>query len=415
MIFKLLEASWVKRRLDREEAKGMNILVVDDEEVIRSGIERTIRKGFPQHRIMTAGSPEEAVELLQTLPIDLVLTDVLMPGMTGLELIEISRGRHSHIKWVVISAYSEFAYAQEAVRLGAKDYLLKPIGKDKLIAKIQELESEIARENERNKEEQLLGRNLRFLREAIFARWASDLDLGGIDLAPFVGNHPYFHLIMLRLDSETDLRLEHFIVENVMSELIDSSGEGFVASIDSKSLLGLVTLREEGGLGRLIEQLRSHLKRYLKIPFQVVHSDRITELDAVPEQVKRMHKSSESQVYDHYASGGEKAVEVAIQYIQSHLSAELTLEKVASVVYLNPVYFSQLFKQKTGGGFKEYVTQLRLDRAMELLRQSELKIGEIAERVGYPDVRHFSQIFRKKAGCTPSEYRQSTPSPTTVQ
>ncbi|GBG09254.1 DNA-binding response regulator [Paenibacillus agaridevorans] len=390
----------------------MNILVVDDEEVIRSGVERTIRKAFPQHRVVMADSPEAAVELLKSLPIDLVLTDVLMPGMTGLELIEISRGRHSHIKWIVISAYSEFAYAKEAVRLGAKDYLLKPIGKDTLIGKIKELELEIEKENERNKEAQLLSRNLRFLREAIFARWASDLDLGGIDLAPFVGNHPYFHLIMLRLDSETDLRLEHFIVENVMSELIDTAGDGFVASIDSKSLLGLVTLREEQGLGPLIEQMRSHLKRYLKIPFQVVHSDRITDLDAVPEQVKRMRKSSESQVYDHYASGGEKAVEVAIQYIRSHMASELTLEKVSSVVYLNPVYFSQLFKQKTSGGFKEYVTGLRLERAMELLRDSELKIGEIAEKVGYPDVRHFSQIFRKKAGCTPSEYRQNTTAPT---
>ncbi|WP_214626323.1 response regulator [Paenibacillus agaridevorans] len=390
----------------------MNILVVDDEEVIRSGVERTIRKAFPQHRVVMADSPEAAVELLKSLPIDLVLTDVLMPGMTGLELIEVSRGRHSHIKWIVISAYSEFAYAKEAVRLGAKDYLLKPIGKDTLIGKIKELELEIEKENERNKEAQLLSRNLRFLREAIFARWASDLDLGGIDLAPFVGNHPYFHLIMLRLDSETDLGLEHFIVENVMSELIDSAGDGFVASVDSKSLLGLVTLREEQGVGPLIEQMRSHLKRYLKIPFQVVHSDRITDLDAVPEQVKRMRKSSESQVYDHYASGGEKAVEVAIQYIRSHMASELTLEKVSSVVYLNPVYFSQLFKQKTGGGFKEYVTGLRLERAMELLRDSELKIGEIAEKVGYPDVRHFSQIFRKKAGCTPSEYRQNTTAPT---
>ncbi|MDQ6422909.1 response regulator [Paenibacillus sp. LHD-117] len=389
----------------------MNILVVDDEEVIRSGIERTIRRQFPQHRVLMAASPEEAVELLKNLPIDLVLTDVLMPGMTGLELIEISRKRHSHIKWVVISAYSEFAYAREAVRLGAKDYLLKPIGKELLIDMIQDIGEEIEKENERNKETQLLARNLRFLREAIFARWASDLDLGGIDLSPFVGNHPYFHLLMLRLDSESDLKLEHFIVENVMSELIDSAGEGFVASIDSKNLLGLVTLREAAGLGPLIEQLRSHLKRYLKIPFQVLHSERITDLESVPEQVKQMHKSSESKVYDHYASGGEKAVEVAMQYIHSHFASELTLEKVASVVYLNTVYFSQLFKQKTGGGFKEYVTQLRLDRAMELLSQSELKIGEIADRVGYSDVRHFSQIFRKKTGCTPSEYRQNAAAP----
>jgi two-component system response regulator YesN len=381
----------------------MNILVVDDENVIRKGIERTLRKQFPEHRVLLAENPEEAVQLLKGLPIDVVLTDVLMPGMTGLELMQISRKSHAHVKWVVISAYSEFAYAKEAVRLGAKEYLLKPIGKDILIDMIEQLGREVAQESERTKEAQLLKRNLRFLREAVFARWASGLDLGGIDLAPFTENHPQFHLVMVRMESDADTKLEHYIMENVLSELIDSTGKGFVASIDAKSLLGLVTLNEEGGLSQLIEQLRSHLKRYLKAPFQVLHSSLITDLSEVPAQVQQMRKSPATPVN---AGGGVQAVEVALQYIHSHYTAELSLEKVASVVYLNPVYFSQLFKLKTGKGFKDYITHLRFVRAMELLRGTELKVGDISERVGYPDVRHFSQIFRKKTGFTPSEYRQ---------
>lgn len=384
----------------------MNILVVDDESVIRTGIERTIRKHFPSHRVMLAGDPEQAAQLMKKAPIDLVLTDVLMPGMTGLAFMEVSRKIHTQTKWVVISAHSEFEYAKEAVRLGARDYLLKPIGKDALIDLIRTLGEEIAKENERAKDDQLLKRNLRFLREAVFARWASGLDLGGIDLAPFTENHPHFHLVLVQIESDADKKLEHFIVENVLSELIESAGKGFVASMDAKSLLGLVTLNEEDGLKRLAEELRSHLKRYLKSPFQILGSDRITDLSRVPAEVQRLRQTSALQVYHHYASGGEQAIEVALQYIRAHYGEELTLEKAASLVYLNPVYFSQLFKQKTGKGFKEYITHLRLERAMELLRDSELKVGDIAERVGYPDVRHFSQIFRKKTGCTPSEYRQ---------
>jgi two-component system response regulator YesN len=385
----------------------LNILVVDDESHIRSGIERTIRKQYPEHGVWLAENPEQALEKLNQVPVDLVLTDVLMPGMTGLELMKISRSRHAQVKWVVISAYSEFEYAKEAVRLGARDYLLKPIGKDTLIGMIGSLGEEIARDNERDKEAQLLRRNLRFLREGVFARWASGLDLGGVDLAAFTGHHPHFHLIMVRLEGDSDLKLEHFIVENVLTELIESAGRGFVASFDANSLLGLITLKDEDGPGKLVEQLRSHLKRYLKSPFQILHSGRLSELAEVPAIVRQMRKSSESQVYEFYAGGGEKAIEVALQYISAHYAEELTLEKAASVVYLNPVYFSQLFKQKTGVGFKEYLTQLRLDRAMELLRDSGLKVGDISERVGYPDVRHFSQIFRKKTGFTPSEYRQN--------
>ncbi len=385
----------------------MNILVVDDESVIRSGIERTIRNQFPEHAVYLAASPEGAVDLLKNEPIDLVLTDVLMPGMTGLELMEISRKSHAHVKWVVISAYSEFAYAQEAVRLGARDYLLKPIGRESLVQLVGKLGEEIAEENARTKETHLLKSNLRLLREAVFARWASGLDLGGIELKPFVERHPSFRLLMVRMESERDTKLEHFIVENVLTELIESTGTGFVASIDAKSLLGLVTLHKENDLPWLVDQLRSHLKRYLKAPFQVLHSERIADFNQVPEEMRRMRTAASSQVYDHYASGGDQAVEVALQYIQGHYHTDLSLEKVASIVYLNPIYFSQLFKQKTGHGFKEYITQLRLERAMELLRKSELKIVDISERVGYPDMRHFSQIFRKKTGLTPSEYRQS--------
>jgi len=211
---------------------------------------------------------------------------------------------------------------------------------------------------------------------------------------------------MVRIECDRDVKLEHFIIENVLTELIELSGKGFVASIDAKSLLGLVTLKDENGLSKVVEQLRSHLKRYVKIPFQVLHTDRITDFTEVPAKVLSMRKAAASQVYDHYKSGGDQAIEVAIQYINTHYHRELSLEKVASIVYLNPVYFSQLFKQKTCKGFKEYVTHLRLERAMELLRASELKITDISERVGYPDVRHFSQIFRKKNGITPSEYRQ---------
>ncbi|CAM3535576.1 MULTISPECIES: response regulator transcription factor [Saccharibacillus] len=383
----------------------MNILVVDDEPIIRSGIQRTIQRTFPQHKVILAEGPIDAVERLKSDLIDLVLTDVLMPGMNGLELMEVSRTLHPDAKWVVISAYSEFEYAKKAVRLGARDYLLKPIGKDILVELIKKMGDEIEESNVRAKESQLLKQNLRFLREAVFARWASGLDLGGIDLASFTEAYPDFHLLMVHVESDADTKLEHFIVENVMNELIGSFGRGFVASIDAKSLLGLVKL-ERSSLSALNEELRGCLKRYLKKPFQLLASGRIEDPSRVPDEVRLMRETSEYQVYDHYASGGEQAVEVALQYIKARYASELSLEKVASVVYLNAAYFSQLFKQKTGQGFKDYVTQIRLDRAMEMLGESELKVGDIAERVGYPDVRHFSQVFRKKIGSTPSEYRE---------
>ncbi|MFC4779105.1 response regulator [Paenibacillus sp. GCM10023252] len=389
----------------------MNILVVDDEHVIREGIKRTLQNRFPDYKVYLAGGPEEAIALLRAHRIHMVLTDILMPGMTGLELMSHSRGSYPQVKWVVISAYSEFAYAQEAVRLGAKDYLLKPIGKEMLTEMIGKLSEEVQREQEQMEEAERLRINRKYLREAVFQRWASGLDIGRLDMGPFLESHPYFHLVMVKMETDKVVQLEHFMIENVLGELIEQHGCGFVSIYDNKSLLGLVTLREGAALSKLLDDLRVYLIKCLRVPFQIMHSQLLDGFSEVPAEVQRMRQAAATQVYEHYASGGDQAVEVALQYMKTQFQGDLSLEKVASIVYLNPVYFSQLFKQKTGVGFKEYVMGLRLDLAKQLLLNPKLKLADVAERIGYQDLRHFSQVFRKRFGVTPTEYRHNAGEP----
>ncbi|SET28119.1 response regulator [Paenibacillus sp. NFR01] len=387
----------------------MNILIADDERVIREGIKRTIRHIFPDYQVFVAERAEEAVKFMEENRIHIVLTDILMPGMSGLEFMKISKRRYPYVKWVVISAHSEFAYAQEAVRLGARDYLLKPIGKPKLEELINNLAAEIQRDSDITKQGERLRASLRFLREGVFQRLASGLDIGNLDIRSFVEDYRDFYLVMILLDdSERSVRLEHFIVENVLTELIELHGHGFVVSHDRQSLIGLVTLHEDARVEQFQEEVRSHLTHYLKIPFQILYSGLSSDINTVPQTVKRMREASASQAFElePLKGSGEKAIDVALHYIKEHFGEDLSLEKMASVVFLNPAYFSQLFKQKTGLGYKEYVTSLRLEQAKLLLLNPKLKLAEIAERVGYQDMRHFTQMFRKKFGLTPTEYRQ---------
>lgn len=130
----------------------MNILIADDEQMIRQGIGRTLSQAWPSSQIYAASSTEEAAMILSEHPVDIVLTDILMPGMDGLEFMRISKRKHPHLQWVVISAHSDFQYAQRAVRLGAKDYLLKPIGKKKLLECVESLADEAQAESVRMKE-----------------------------------------------------------------------------------------------------------------------------------------------------------------------------------------------------------------------------------------------------------------------
>ncbi|GIP24251.1 response regulator [Paenibacillus sp. J22TS3] len=384
----------------------MNILIADDERAIREGIKRTIEQMCPEDNVHLAASTMEAVQIMGSQRIDIVLTDILMPGMNGLEFMKISKHRYPLVKWVVISAHSEFSFAQEAVRLGARDYLLKPIGKKRLIELIESLKQEIWQESERVREAEKLRRNLKLLHEGVFRRLASGLDTGNLDIRPFIQEYPEFNLIMVQLElTEMNPALEHFIVENVLSELIDTHGRGLVISYDRDCLLGLASLDEENRLDDFKSLIKGHLTHYLKVPFHIAMSALVQDFKAVPELVLQMRQASAAQSAQPVKGSGEKSIEDALEYIKEHYSEELSLEKVASVVYLNPAYFSQLFKLKTGQGYKDYVISLRLEQAKKLLLNPQLRLAEIAERIGYQDMRHFTQVFRRKYGQTPTEFR----------
>ncbi|WP_322906941.1 response regulator [Paenibacillus campi] len=388
----------------------MHILITDDENFIREGIKRTIEHAFPDDAVHLAASAEEAVELMSRHRMDIVLTDILMPGINGLELMKISRRKQPQAKWVVISAHSEFSYAQQAVHLGARDYLLKPIGKTKLVELIETLSEEIRQQQAHVQEEETLREGLQYLRSAAFQRLAAGLSVEKLSLEPLLEQYPEYYLLSVNLgDEQRSGPLEHFIVENVLTELIRAYGRGFVVSLDRTSLLALVALNADGTIDELQQCVHDQLARCLKAqPFTSLNSGPHHGFQQIAQQANRLRRGQRPMLLPEQpeSSSGDTAIRMALQYIDAHFQEELSLEKVAAVVFLNPVYFSQLFKQKTGQGYKEYVISLRMEQACELLMNPSLRLVDIAEQIGYASVRHFTQVFRKKYMLTPTEYRQ---------
>lgn len=101
-----------------------------------------------------------------------------------------------------------------------------------------------------------------------------------------------------------------------------------------------------------------------------------------------------------------EVVRVAKEYIEDHLAEDLSLQILSEQFYVSPVYFSRLFKQETGIGCNEYIVGKRMGQAKSLLAATEIRSGEIANRVGYHDVNYFSAAFKKKVGMSPREYRE---------
>ena len=100
------------------------------------------------------------------------------------------------------------------------------------------------------------------------------------------------------------------------------------------------------------------------------------------------------------------AIQTVCQYIDDHLSEELTRASLAGLVYMNPDYLGSLFKDAMHCSITMYIQQKRLDQAKNMLENTELPISQIAELVGYDNLSYFSNLFRQKVGCQPGEYRK---------
>ncbi len=99
-------------------------------------------------------------------------------------------------------------------------------------------------------------------------------------------------------------------------------------------------------------------------------------------------------------------IEQVKEYIIKNYEKNITLAELSSRFFINPYYLSQLFKEKTGVMYLNFVMEIRINKARELLEKTDLKIYEICEAVGYSDTNYFSKLFERFTGCRPSEYKK---------
>ena len=145
----------------------LKVMIIDDEPYILQGLQILVdwnSEGFEIDALMTNG--KDALEYLKTHKVDLIISDIQMPIMTGLDLLEeINRQKLSDAKFVLLTGYDDFAYVQRAIRNNCMDYILKPVGKDDLIALLRKVsnlneQNEIVQQNQKKMEDAYLASNL---------------------------------------------------------------------------------------------------------------------------------------------------------------------------------------------------------------------------------------------------------------
>ncbi|UKS27949.1 response regulator [Paenibacillus sp. HWE-109] len=357
------------------------LMIVDDEETIRQGLGLIIERLSPNWKVISSvEDSEQAVQMLNNLQPDLIIIDISMPGMSGLDLAKYVFECYPHIYKMILTGHDKFAYAQSALRYEVVDYLLKPLDRDELVAALRQIDSRLAQRVQdegggrllkeaewdnspiSDAESQLIiaiETNDTGLAQLLFRQWASDLRNP---------SHARATALAMQL---------HYFFSLVFSRVLNH--------VDTK--LSLRMRRDAGWLASAFTPQQSVSFE----PFAVMLEQFADKLETDPTEQRTETR---------------RVIETVKAYINEHYhDSELKLEALAQLVYMNTNYISELFKQVTGDNFIDYLTMTRMKAAKQMLRETNLKTYEIAERVGYTSAKYFSTLFRRIYGMTPTEYR----------
>jgi two-component system, response regulator YesN len=404
------------------EAFG-RLIIVDDEAIIREGLRDMV--DWPSLGFEVAGCFEdgrEAIDFLADHPVDVVLTDIMMDEVTG---IDIARHIHEHdpgIRIVLLSGYRDFAFAQQAIEFHVFRYLLKPVDFDELAGLFTEIRADILASGKDRSEYVHTAARRQLFADIVSRRIDSPDDLargiGQLQLDVDVSTCPC-ELIMLKVARSDGSLPTGSTVSSIIDFLAAKCDIGYlepVISLGERTVL-LAVSRNSCGCSEFHERISAAIDRCSSEIGSAFRVSLLAEwletyrglsdfMNSDPARIiQAVFRNVEPVAADAPGDRGKVALEKVIEYLESDFRRGISLSDAASKAGLNPVYFSKFFKDHTGLTFTSYLSRLRIERAISLMQDRKYRISDIGELVGYPNHRYFARVFRKITGYSPRDYR----------
>lgn len=277
----------------------LNVLIVDDEPGIREGLRTLIDWDRYEFSVQdTAENGVEALEKLKNGRYDLIITDIRMPELDGLELIKRINAQDPAIKILILSGYSDFSYARQAMVYGVKGYLLKPIGPDELVEAILKIKEELYKELD-NKF--LFRQNKNIARD----KFLLDFACGNLTKKELKENKTFFNMdiynadcciVLIEIDNFYDLlergledaKLMKFSVRNIVEELIQDKNHTLVYD-DMQGIIGIIYLEDKSQL--VFNNIKSTLEEITTCVKQYLHCDITIGYGSIEESFSTLNNS----------------------------------------------------------------------------------------------------------------------------
>ncbi|GBG09802.1 putative DNA-binding response regulator [Paenibacillus agaridevorans] len=400
----------------------IKVLVVDDEIRQRQSIIKHV--GWQELRMNVIGEAEDADQALKQFETpDVLITDIRLMGSSGLELAADMRHRNPKLKVVMVTGYEQFEYAKTALDIGVEAFLVKPID----FARLEQVLLQIADglEQERQLQAKLQGyaykERASFLDDLLHGLLNEvedhTLETQAMQYGLFADAAP--RAVIVAVCSEDDAEWAK-VMGDCAQMAFDGQVEAHVTTARQQMAFIVRAGTRDGWFGNALERFAESLMEAgvpgiaigiggdAASPSELANSYR-NAVSAVNQRklgVKGPLYNWEQLIGDRKRSHAQGIVQRAIDYMNVNYMNNLSLRSVADAVYLSPNYLGALLRSELGTSFTDQLVAIRVARAKELLLAPDLKLYEVAERVGYQNFGHFSNLFKRMTGFTPKDYRQ---------
>lgn len=392
------------------------LIIVDDNRSVLNYISKIT--DFEKFGFSVAGlfkSSEKAIDYMRHNEVDAVITDIEMPETDGTELAKICHDELPNIKVVFLSAFREFEYARSAVRNEVFDYLTKPVDIDE----INDLLIRLKKALDKKQASFFSSENMFYAKQNAFFNIADNKLKGDEIIEAFeecgiyiTNEKPYLARLRFYIPN-----FESYIFgswKHIFKKFYVALNNFLPADSDNVYFLITKTIYDyfevlvicneaEGDFERLTEdfktQFSENVRSFLDLEIKCSSVELIADLNGIYENgsVVKVEKKAQNEV-----------IRNTLAYIDEHLGDEdISLGKIAGRFFVSSNYLSILFKREMNMNFIDYLTELRMKKAVVYLMKTDKSIEKICCEVGYRNKSHFYKVFKSYFGSTPQEYRNN--------
>ncbi|OPJ64598.1 response regulator transcription factor [Clostridium oryzae] len=513
-----------------------SVMLIDDEVFILNGLKDLIdwtSLGLSIDNVALNG--EEAIKLFNKKPADIIITDICMPKVNGLELIKEIKKVSEKTKFIVLSGYDDFNYAKESISLGIENYILKPINEKELYGTLEaikaKLESEVKYNNMISRDKEILKDNI------LYRLMMNNINLIELKEREFLLDirldYEHYSVAIMKCDLETsgentiddiydfiedssanreDICIFNNLEGNIVILFGSNKFEGFEAqileylkdikntlwdtfhvkcfitqgniecgclevyksyeianklqnyllvqgydkiinyfdytqmhklsntkfSVNSHDFEKVILSKDQAAIDDYIDGIFEELKQSENITPDLVQNIAIKMLievnkicnefniqsnhenlrdmilkictirtvDELKDEIKFESKSLVGNIKN-VSQKMSPITKQVLSYIKENYYEELSLKTLGNKYNINPFYLGQIFHKEVGQNFSEFINKVKNEKAKELLLSSNLKVSEVAKKVGYTDNSYFYRKFKEHFGVSPNSLREN--------